>query len=40
MLFEKLINYKVIGFYDEIIGIGYCVVYGGERFFEFVYIDD
>lgn len=34
----KLVNN--LGFVDNLIVVGYCVVYGGEYFIEFVFIDD
>lgn len=40
MFFKKLIENGIVKFLDEIGGIGYCVVYGGEKFVDFVLIID
>ncbi|MFK5883915.1 MAG: acetate/propionate family kinase, partial [Candidatus Izemoplasma sp.] len=40
MLLEKLIEYKIVGSFDEITGVGHRVVHGGEKFSESVMITD
>lgn len=40
MLLNKLMEFGIIKDLNEIDGIGYCVVYGGEKFSDFVLLID